>query len=79
MKMALKKIAFLPFGYLMDKWRWNVFRGVINETNYNAKWWEMRFSLFLIKFDIFFKYMKVGRIVRILFRILKNYYNKFFS
>ena len=42
MSMALKKIAFLPFGYLMDKWRWNVFRGKINETNYNEKWWQMR-------------------------------------
>jgi len=43
MKQALKKISFLPFGYLMDKWRWAVFRGEINETNYNQKWWEMRY------------------------------------
>ena len=42
MEMALTKFVFLPFGYLMDKWRWNVFRGVINESNYNIKWWEMR-------------------------------------
>ena len=45
MKQALKKISFLPFGYLMDKWRWAVFRGEINETNYNQKWWEMRYFL----------------------------------
>lgn len=40
--MALKKVAFLPYGYLVDKWRFGVFRGSINETNYNQKWWEMR-------------------------------------
>jgi hypothetical protein len=42
MKLALRRIAFLPFGYLIDQWRWNVFSGDINETNYNAKWWELR-------------------------------------
>ena len=51
MKQALTKISFLPFGYLMDKWRWAVFRGEINETNYNQKWWEMRyFFIFAIPF-----------------------------
>ena len=40
--IALKKVAFLPFGYLMDKWRWDVFRRKINDSNYNQKWWEMR-------------------------------------
>jgi peptidyl-dipeptidase A len=48
MKQALKKISFLPFGYLMDKWRWAVFRGEINETNYNQKWWEMRYSFLIL-------------------------------
>jgi peptidyl-dipeptidase A len=42
METALAKIAFIPFGYLMDKYRWNIFRGVINESNYNEKWWEMK-------------------------------------
>ena len=41
MKMALSKVAFLPFGYLMDKWRWNVFRGSITDANYNQEWWKM--------------------------------------
>ena len=27
MKLALDKIAFLPFGKLMDQWRWGVFSG----------------------------------------------------
>ena len=42
MKSALAKVAFLPFGYLIDQWRWKIFSGEINETNYNAKWWELR-------------------------------------
>jgi peptidyl-dipeptidase A len=42
MNMALKKIAFLPFGYLVDKWRWNVFRGNITSDKYNREWWNMK-------------------------------------
>ena len=42
MNVALKIIAFLPFGYLVDHWRWNVFNGNIKEPEYNAKWWELR-------------------------------------
>lgn len=42
MKIALQKISFIPFGYFIDKWRWDVFRGNINESNYNEKWWDMR-------------------------------------
>jgi peptidyl-dipeptidase A len=42
MKMALDKIAFLPFGRLIDLWRWKVFAGEIKPENYNASWWELR-------------------------------------
>jgi peptidyl-dipeptidase A len=42
MKMALDKIAFLPFGRLIDQWRWKVFAGEITPENYNASWWELR-------------------------------------
>jgi peptidyl-dipeptidase A len=42
MKMALDKIAFLPFGRLIDLWRWKVFSGEITPENYNASWWELR-------------------------------------
>lgn len=42
MKMALEKIAFLPFGYLIDRWRWEVFRGDVTPDNYNKRWWELR-------------------------------------
>lgn len=42
MKDALEKIAFLPFGKLIDQWRWKVYKGEIKPENYNAAWWEMR-------------------------------------
>jgi len=42
MKVALEKLAFLPFGYLIDQYRWKVFQGTFNESNYNAKWWKLR-------------------------------------
>src|SRR5262249_7698139 len=42
MKIALDKIAFLPFGRLIDQWRWKVFAGEIKPENYNSAWWELR-------------------------------------
>ncbi len=42
MKMALDRVAFLPWGLLVDQWRWKVFAGEIDESNYNAGWWELR-------------------------------------
>ncbi len=42
MKMALEKIAFLPFGKLIDEWRWGVFSGRIKPADYNKAWWELR-------------------------------------
>jgi peptidyl-dipeptidase A len=42
MKMALEKIAFLPFGKLIDEWRWQVFSGQVTPGNYNAAWWKLR-------------------------------------
>jgi peptidyl-dipeptidase A len=39
---ALDKIAFLPFGLLMDKWRWGVFSGQIAPGDYNKAWWQLR-------------------------------------
>ncbi|XP_070546706.1 angiotensin-converting enzyme-like isoform X2 [Ptychodera flava] len=42
MKMALEKIAFLPFGLLVDLWRWRVFSGDITPDNYNTEWWDLR-------------------------------------
>jgi peptidyl-dipeptidase A len=42
MKMALDKIAFLPFGKLIDEWRWGVFDGRIKPADYNKAWWQLR-------------------------------------
>jgi peptidyl-dipeptidase A len=42
MNRALDKIAFLPFGLLIDQWRWKVFAGEIRPADYNRTWWELR-------------------------------------
>src|SRR5579864_7539436 len=42
LQKALDKVAFLPFGLVVDKWRWEVFSGKIKPEEYNKKWWELR-------------------------------------
>jgi peptidyl-dipeptidase A len=42
MRMALDKVAFLPFGLLVDQWRWKVFSGEIPPERYNEAWWDLR-------------------------------------
>ncbi len=42
MNTALEKIAFQPFGLLMDKWRWQVFSGELTPETYNEGWWALR-------------------------------------
>ncbi len=42
MKVASEKIAFLPFGKLVDQWRWGVFSGAIPPEKYNEAWWDLR-------------------------------------
>jgi peptidyl-dipeptidase A len=44
MKVALSKVAFLPFGKLIDQWRWDVFAGKTKPEAYNARWWQLRQS-----------------------------------
>jgi peptidyl-dipeptidase A len=39
---ALDKVAFLPFGYLVDQWRWKVFSGEVGPADYNKAWWDLR-------------------------------------
>ncbi|HEY4118558.1 MAG TPA: M2 family metallopeptidase [Byssovorax sp.] len=41
-KMALDKVAFLPFGKLIDQWRWDVFSGKTKPADYNKAWWALR-------------------------------------
>jgi peptidyl-dipeptidase A len=42
LQRSLEKIAFLPFGLLVDQWRWKVFSGEIKPADYNKAWWELR-------------------------------------
>ena len=42
MYVALEKIAFLPFGLVVDKWRWEAFSGKITPAQWNDRWWELR-------------------------------------
>ncbi|MBQ4835655.1 MULTISPECIES: M2 family metallopeptidase [Pseudoalteromonas] len=42
MKMAMDKIAFIPFGLLVDQWRWKVYSGEISPEQYNQAWWDLR-------------------------------------
>ena len=39
---ALDKVAFLPFGLMIDQWRWKVFSGEIPPDRYNQGWWDLR-------------------------------------
>jgi len=39
---ALDKVSFLPFGLLIDQWRWKVFSGEITPEQYNQAWWDLR-------------------------------------
>lgn len=42
MRMALAKVSFLPFGLMIDRWRWGVFDGSIKPDAYNKAWWELK-------------------------------------
>jgi len=42
LQQALEKVAFLPFGLTIDKWRWEVFSGQIKPDQYNTEWWALR-------------------------------------
>jgi len=42
MRQAMDKVAFLPFGLMVDQWRWKVFDGTYSPSEYNDGWWELR-------------------------------------
>ena len=42
LRMAMDKVAFLPFGLMVDKWRWKVFSGELTPEQYNQGWWDLR-------------------------------------
>jgi peptidyl-dipeptidase A len=42
LRQAMDKVAFLPFGLLMDKWRWGVFSGATKPADYQKDWTALR-------------------------------------
>jgi peptidyl-dipeptidase A len=42
LRQALDRVAFLPFGLLIDQWRWKVFSGEVTPANYNQAWWDLK-------------------------------------
>ncbi|MFL9842609.1 M2 family metallopeptidase [Sphingomonas sp. ST-64] len=42
LRQAMDKVAFLPFGLLIDKWRWGVFSGGIPQSGYQGAWDALR-------------------------------------
>jgi len=42
LRAALERLAFLPFGLVVDQWRWRVFSGEVTPDRYNSAWWELR-------------------------------------
>ena len=42
LRQAMDKVAFLPFGLLVDKWRWGVFDGSISPAEYNTAWVDLK-------------------------------------
>ena len=42
LRQAMDKVGFMPFAYLVDKWRWGVFDGSITPANYNQAWVDLK-------------------------------------
>ncbi|SFU36163.1 M2 family metallopeptidase [Pseudoduganella namucuonensis] len=42
LQRALAKVAFLPFAYSVDKWRWDVYSGKTQPADYDKTWWQLR-------------------------------------
>jgi peptidyl-dipeptidase A len=42
LKTALERLAFLPFGLVVDQWRWQAFSGQVTPANYNRAWWDLK-------------------------------------
>ncbi|XP_068174496.1 angiotensin-converting enzyme 2 [Antennarius striatus] len=45
LKQALTIVATLPFTYMLEKWRWEVFAGNITKDKWMERWWEMKREL----------------------------------
>ncbi|XP_036397289.1 angiotensin-converting enzyme 2 [Megalops cyprinoides] len=45
LKQALTIVATLPFTYMLEEWRWQVFQGTIPKDEWMLRWWEMKRDL----------------------------------
>ncbi|XP_070690202.1 angiotensin-converting enzyme 2 [Pempheris klunzingeri] len=45
LKQALTIVSTLPFTYMLEKWRWQVFAGDITKDEWMKQWWEMKREL----------------------------------
>lgn len=43
MEIALYKIPFLPFAYVIDKWRLDVSSGIIKKDEWDSYWWQLKY------------------------------------
>ena len=43
--MALSRLVFMPFGYLVDKYRWDLYSGWADESNMNCHWVKLRMDI----------------------------------
>uniref|UniRef100_A0A8C1ZDQ6 Angiotensin-converting enzyme n=1 Tax=Cyprinus carpio TaxID=7962 RepID=A0A8C1ZDQ6_CYPCA len=45
MKQALTIVATLPFTYMLEEWRWQVFKEIIPKDEWMLRWWQMKRDL----------------------------------
>ena len=45
MKLAMNSLVFLPFAYLVDKYRWDLYSGVADESSMNCHWVKLRMDI----------------------------------
>ncbi|XP_065336215.1 angiotensin-converting enzyme-like isoform X2 [Cloeon dipterum] len=45
MRIALEKLAFVPYSYIVDLWRWKVFSGEYSAKELNERWWQLRLGI----------------------------------
>ncbi|XP_059473933.1 angiotensin-converting enzyme-like [Neocloeon triangulifer] len=45
MRVALEKLAFVPYSYIIDLWRWKIFSGEFGYKEMNERWWQLRLGI----------------------------------
>ncbi|WP_338766352.1 M2 family metallopeptidase [Massilia sp. METH4] len=49
LRRALSKVAVLPWAYMVDRWRWDVYAGKTQPADYDRSWWQLREELMGIR------------------------------